>query len=81
VADVPHAPFIYFEGAPLSGHVGGMIRVTLSAERVVEQKSVIATDQVVVAYLRTNVHGARELIEALRRALLLAVPVPDGKAN
>lgn len=81
VQDVPHAPFVYFEGAPTSGCLNGMIRITLSAERVVSRDGKVATDQVAVAYLRTNVQGARALVEALNRALLLAAPPPEGKAN
>jgi hypothetical protein len=81
VHDVPHAPFVYFEGAPTSGSVNGLIRITLSAERVLPRDGKVAADQVAVAYLRTNVQGARALVEALNGALLLAAPAPEGKAN
>lgn len=83
VSDVPHAPFVYFEEAPALGHMNGLIRVTLSAERTVLRDGKVMSDQVVTGYLRTNVQGARALLDALNAALLLAQPVekPDGPAN
>jgi hypothetical protein len=38
-------------------------------------------DQVVVAYLRGNVQAAINLREAIDKALLLAAPTQEGKAN
>jgi hypothetical protein len=83
VVDAANAPFIYFEEAPALGHVNGLIRVTLTAERVLLNKGVPVGEQVVTGYLRTNIQGARALIDALNSALLMAIPVekPEGPAN
>lgn len=33
VNDVPHAPFIFYDGAPVAGYANGVINLTLSATR------------------------------------------------
>lgn len=83
VVDAASAPFVYFEEAPALGHVNGLIRITLSAERVVLNKGTPVGEQVVTGYLRTNIQGARSLIDALQGALLMAQPVekPEGPAH
>jgi hypothetical protein len=75
VADVDHAPFIYFEEAPALGYINGLVRITLSAERTTVDTGKVVSDQVVVGYLRTNIQGARALIDSLTKALLMAMPV------
>jgi len=79
VSDVPHAPFIYFEAAPALGHVNGLIRITLSAERSTLNNGHIVSEHVAVGYLRTNVQGAQDLITALNSALLLAKPAENSE--
>ena len=82
VADVPHAPFIYFEIAPTLGHLNGVINVTLTAGRAYPGKDgTITNEQVVVAYLRGNVPAFMSLRQAIDDAMLLAAPTQEGKAN
>jgi hypothetical protein len=82
VPDTPHAPFIFFESAPAFGFTNGVVNLTLSANRTfVGPDSTIANEQVVVAYLRGNVHAAMSLRQAIDSALLLAAPTQEGKAN
>ena len=82
VADVPHAPFIYFEIAPTLGHANGVINVTLTAGRAYPGKDeTIINEQVVVAYLRGNVPAFMSLRQAINDAMLLAAPAQEGKAN
>jgi hypothetical protein len=82
VNDVPHAPFIFYEGAPAFGHTNGVINVTLSAARTcVGLDGGPRNDHVVVAYLRGNIQAAVSLRQAIDAALLLAAPTTEGKAN
>ncbi|MCS3479536.1 hypothetical protein M2212_006382 [Bradyrhizobium elkanii] len=83
VADVEHAPFIYFEEAPALSYVNGLIKITLSAERTLLISGKVVSEQVAVGYLRTNIQGARSLIHALESAILLSQPVeqPEGKPS
>lgn len=77
--DAVHAPFVYFEEAPAFGVMNGLVRVTLSAERTEVIEGILAPSQVITAYLRTNIQGARALIEALQGALLMAIPTEGAK--
>jgi hypothetical protein len=81
VSDTLSAPFIYFEEAPTLGYINGLVRITLSAERTTVHEGKLKPEQVAVAFLRTNVQGARALVAALNDALLASQPVSDGKPN
>jgi hypothetical protein len=82
ISDIPHAPFIFYEAAPVAGHINGVINITLSASRTyIGPDGTPKTDHVVVAYLRGNVQAAVSLREAINNALLLAAPTAEGKAN
>jgi hypothetical protein len=82
VSDTPHAPFIFYEGAPAFGFTNGVINITLSANRtLVGPNGETMNDQVVVAYLRGNVLAALNLKQAIDGALLLAAPTGQGEAN
>jgi hypothetical protein len=81
VSDVPHAPFIFYEGAPAFGFTNGVINITLSANRTWAGPNGIMNEQVVVAYLRGNIQAALNLRNSLDKALLLAVPAPEGKPS
>jgi hypothetical protein len=81
-SDTPHAPFIFYEGAPAFGFTNGVVNLTLSANRTYASKDgSIVNEQVVVAYLRGNVQAAINLRQAIDNALLLAAPTQEGKAN
>ena len=80
VADVPHAPFIFFDEAPMSGILPGMVTITLSAKAVTSNGSKVEAKDVVVAYLRCNRAAAVALRRAIDKALLMGEPTP-GAAN
>ncbi len=82
VNDTPHAPFIFYEGAPVSGHTNGVINLTLSATcTFIRPDGTPKNDLVVVAYLRGNIQAAVNLRQAIDAALLLAAPTTEGTAN
>jgi hypothetical protein len=82
VNDTPHAPFIFYEAAPVSSHLNGVINLTLSAMRTyIGPDGAPKSDVVVVAYLRGNIQAAVSLREAINNALLVAAPTTEGKAN
>lgn len=77
-----NAPLLYFENVPAFGTVNGIIKVTLTASRDIPlPDNNVASDQVVVAYLRMNAAAARALRSALDGALLLASPSPSEAPN
>lgn len=79
VADVPHAPLVYFEEAPNFGNCNGVIHITLATYRhIPDGKGGITTDLVVEASLRSNVPAMLTLRKAIDDALLLAAPPGDG---
>jgi hypothetical protein len=76
VSDIPHAPFIYYDAAPVSGHTTGVVSLTLSATRAyIGPDGAARNDFVVVAYLRGNVQAAVNLREAIDAALRQAAPI------
>jgi hypothetical protein len=80
--DVWHAPFIFFENAPVFGYTNGVINITLSANRAtVGDGGTVINEQVTVAYLRGNVSAAISLRAALDSALLLAAPTGQTQAS
>jgi hypothetical protein len=81
VSDTTHAPFIFYEWAPSFGFVNGIVNVTLSASRSTVGPAGIVNEQVVVAYLRSNVQAALSLRKAIDDALLMGAPTTGDKAN
>jgi hypothetical protein len=81
VNDTPHAPFVFFEMAPIFGFTNGVVNITLSANRASAGPGGVINEQVVVAHLRGNVQAALSLRKSIDDALLLAAPTGAGKAN
>jgi hypothetical protein len=82
ISDAPHAPFIFYEGAPAFGFTNGVVNITLSANRVYAgPDGTMVNEQVVVAYLRGNLPAALSLRRAIDSALLLAAPTGQGKGS
>jgi hypothetical protein len=82
VSDTPHAPFIFYEGAPAFGFTNGIFNIMLAAGRTwFGSDGTIINDHVVVAYLRGNIQAALSLRQAIDAALLLAAPTQEGKTN
>lgn len=76
------APFLYFDQAGVSGHLNGVIRVTLEAGRIMPgENNKVFQDRVVVGHLRMTLPAARSLRSALDRALLIAAPPPSQASN
>jgi hypothetical protein len=81
VKDVPHAPIVYFEGAPSFGINNGIVNVTLAIVRnLPDGQGGVAQDVIAVAYLRCNMPAAIELRKVLDDAILLGAKT-EGKAN
>jgi hypothetical protein len=78
------APVVYFEVTPTAGHLNGVIEVCLATTRhLPDETGKLVRTAFVSGYLKCNIPAARDLIESLKSALLLAQPVenPEGKAN
>ena len=86
VNDVPHAPFIFYEAAPVSGYTNGVINLTLSATRTYIGPDGPRNEHVVVAYLRGNIQAAVNLRAAIDNVMFHVVetlrggPVPPDAA-
>jgi len=82
ISDVPHAPFIFYDAAPGTGYLNGIISLTLTASRpCFEPDGTLRNDRVVVAYLRGTIPAATSLRNAIDAALLAASPTKEGTAN
>ena len=82
LSDAPHAPFIFYEMAPVFGFTSGVVNITLSANRTYAgQDGAIVNEQIVVAYLRGNVPAALSLRQAIDNALLLAAPTGQKEVS
>jgi hypothetical protein len=74
-----HAPFLYFETAPIFGYQNGVIRITLEATRDMPGPAgEVTSDRAIVAHLRMNIPAALSLKSAIEGALLLAMPSPTA---
>jgi hypothetical protein len=81
-ADLPHAPYVYFEPAVAFGFNSGVANVSLAAERIwIADDGECKIDRTIVAYLRANIPAMRALRDAIDKSLLLAAPSEGGKAN
>jgi hypothetical protein len=83
-----NAPMLYFEEAPVFGAYNGVLRVTLTAGRLLPQRPSapdgpygVSRDHVVVAHLRMTVPAARLLKAAIDDAILLATPAAGDQAK
>lgn len=85
IRDVPHAPVLFFDGAPTSGNINGTVSVTLVAGRQLGHVGGTKMDFVAVGFLRCSIAGAIELRNALDNALALAsappAPSPPDKKS
>lgn len=80
-ADAPHAPVIFFDGAPTLSVRDGVIGFTLTASHHLPLAGgQTSTEAVVAAHLRCSVPAARQFHDALGKALLLAAK-PEGERH
>ena len=76
-----NAPIIYFEHAPAFGYNNGMLKFTLTADRIFPGADKPVSDLVIVAHLRTTIQSAIYLRDAINAALLLATPAESEVKN
>jgi hypothetical protein len=82
VADTPHAPIIFFDGAPIFGHANGVFSLTLAVGRTwTNPDGAIVSDHVVAAYLRGSAQALASLRDAIEKVALLAARTGQGAAN
>jgi hypothetical protein len=82
VKDAARAPVIYFEAVPTFGFNNGVVNLMLAVGLIMPTKDGgILTEPVAVAHLRCNIAAAMQLRDTIDKALLIASPVPEGKAN
>lgn len=72
VKDLPHAPFVFFDGVPSGSIAAGIIGTTLTAMRQLPTETGLTYDSVVVAHLRCPVQTAKELVKHLQSAIEVA---------
>ena len=73
-----HAPFLYFDNAPVFGYFNGVVRVTLEVFRDMNGPNrEVVTDRVIVGHLRMSIEAAKSLKSALEGALLIAMPAQN----
>ncbi len=76
-----NAPYIYFDMPGASGHINGVIQVSLVANRLVPTDGNVVVDQIISAHLRMSVPAAHSLKLALEAAILLAAPAASDAEN
>lgn len=76
-----HAPFLYFDRAPVFWFDAGVAHVTLEAVRHIPFGNDVIHDRVIVAHLRMSFDAARLLRAALDGVLLAATPKPPEAAT
>ena len=82
IKDAPHAPFIFYEAAPIFGFTNGVVNITLTANRsYAGPDGAIVNEQMVVAYLRGNIPAALSLRKAIDNALLIAAPTGQKEVS
>lgn len=80
VSDSAQAPILFFDGVSNFGTQGGVVNVTLAANRHLIRDGAIVTDVIAVGFLRCTVETAMSLRKALDDALLLGAKT-EGQAN
>jgi hypothetical protein len=77
-----HAPFLYFDNAPVFGCFNGVVRIMLEAVRTMPTPGqTVSTDRVIVAHLRMSIPAALALKAAIEGALLLATPAAGASGD
>jgi hypothetical protein len=82
VKDAVRAPVIYFDGVPTFGFNNGIVNLMLAVGLILPTRDGgIVTELVAAAHLRCNIAAAAQLRDTIDKAMLIASPVPEGKAN
>jgi hypothetical protein len=82
IVDAPSAPIIYFDGVPTLGFNNGIVNLMLAVGLILPTKDgQVLARSVAVAHLRCNAAAALQLRDSIDKALLLAAPTREGKAN
>lgn len=78
IKNVATAPFIVFDGAPVYGHLNGLVEVTLTGRAMgLKSDQTVGVDVVAVSHLRCSLQAAANLRDALDKALTMATGQTD----
>lgn len=78
IKNVPTAPFVIFDGAPVFGHQNGLVELTLTGRALgLKSDQTVGCDLVAVAHLRCSLQAAANLRDALDKALAMAAGTVD----
>lgn len=79
--DVP-AAFLYFDGTSNCGYHNGIVNVTIVANRFLPQRGGgVGTQFIAVSHLRCSIEAAKDLREALDKAILISSTGPSALSN
>ena len=78
----PHAPIVYFDGAPASGCANGIVNIALSANcPEICPNGEVRGEVVIAAYLKCSIPAAINLRAAIDNALSRARQTPEVTAQ
>ena len=78
IRDTPHAPFIFFETAPVSGYADGIVSIILGAScPQIRPNGEVREEAIVTAHLKCSIQAAVNLRDAIDNALSRARQTPD----
>ncbi len=76
------AGFLYFDGTSNCGYHNGIVNVTIVANRFLPRTAGgVGTQPVAVSHLRCSIEAARDLRDALDKAILIAATGPSALNN
>jgi hypothetical protein len=80
IRNTPHAPTVYFDGAPLSGCANGVVSIALGVNCPEASNGEVRVEAVIAAYLKCSIPAALNLRAAIDNALLRASRAPPQVA-
>ena len=78
--DSDAAPFVYFDLAPTFGTMGGAIQIELAGRTLTPDEQTVTAAFVTTARLRCSPAAARDLVQALSKALEMIEQPQQGAA-
>ncbi len=82
IHDAPHAPIVFFDGAPNSGNNNGVVNITLAVScPLPTADNGVDRNLQVAAYLRCSIPAAIDLRNAINNALLIAATPKSDNTN
>ena len=81
IRDTPHAPFIFFETAPVSGYADGIVSIILGAScPQIRPNGEVREEAIVTAHLKCSIQAAVNLRDAIDNILSQAPHTPEVSA-